>query len=88
MAYCLINKSNYFYNLSQIEKKIDKDKIAVVIKNNAYGHGILEIAKLANEYGIKHAVVCTIEEAKLISHLFLNLFLYFKIYLKIKFLII
>ena len=46
MAYCLINKSNYFYNLSQIENRIDKDKIAVVIKNNAYGHGILEIAKL------------------------------------------
>ena len=46
MAYCLINKSNYFYNLSQIEKRIDKDKIAVVIKNNAYGHGILEIGNL------------------------------------------
>ena len=70
MAYCLINKSNYFYNLTQIEKRIDKDKIAVVIKNNAYGHGILEIAKLANEYGVKHAIVCTIKEASLISHLF------------------
>ena len=70
MAYCLINKSNYFYNLSQIEKRIDKDKIAVVIKNNAYGHGILEIAKLANEYGVKHAIVCTLKEASLISHLF------------------
>ena len=70
MAYCLINKSNYFYNLSQIEKRIDKDKIAVVIKNNAYGHGILEIGKLANEYGVKHAIVCTIKEANLISHLF------------------
>ena len=70
MAYCLINKSNYFYNLSQIEKRIDKDKIAVVIKNNAYGHGILEIGKLANEYGVKHAIVCTIKEASLVSHLF------------------
>jgi len=70
MAYCLINKSNYFYNLSQVEKRIDKDKIAVVIKNNAYGHGILEIGKLANEYGIKHAIVCTIEEASVVSHLF------------------
>jgi len=70
MAYCLINKSNYFYNLSQIEKRIDKDKIAVVIKNNAYGHGLVEIAKLANEYGVKHAIVCTVKEANLISHLF------------------
>ena len=32
MAYCLINKSNYFHNLSKIEEKIDRDKIAIVIK--------------------------------------------------------
>ena len=70
MAYCLINKSNYFYNLSKIEEKIDKDKIAVVIKNNAYGHGLNEIANLASEYGIKHAVVCTLSESKIISSLF------------------
>ena len=70
MAYCLINKSNYFYNLSKIEEKIDRDKIAVVIKNNAYGHGLNEIANLASEYGIKHAVVCTLSESKIISSLF------------------
>ena len=70
MAFCLINKSNYFYNLSLIEKKIDKNKIAVVLKNNAYGHGLLEIAKLANEYGIKHAVVNNLNEANLINNLF------------------
>ena len=29
MAYCLINKSNYFHNLSKVEQKIDKDKITV-----------------------------------------------------------
>ena len=70
MSYCLINKSNYFNNLSIIEQHIDKAKIAVVIKNNAYGHGIVEIANLAKEYGIKHSVVCTIKEANLVSDLF------------------
>ena len=70
MAYCLINKSNYFYNLSKIEQKIDKDKIAVVIKNNAYGHGLHQIAGLASEYGIKHAVVNNLAEAQLIFNLF------------------
>jgi len=70
MAYCLINKSNYFFNLSKIEEKIDKNKIAVVIKNNAYGHGIKEIANLANEYGIRHAVVNNLAEAKSISIFF------------------
>ena len=70
MAYCLINKSNYFFNLSKIEEKIDKNKIAVVIKNNAYGHGIKEIANLANEYGVRHAVVNNLAEAKSISVFF------------------
>ena len=70
MAFCLINKSNYFYNLSLIEKKIHKAKIAVVLKNNAYGHGLLEISQLASEYGIKHAVVNTLNESNLIHSLF------------------
>ena len=35
MAYCLINKSNYFHNLSKIEQKIDKDKIDIFIKEYA-----------------------------------------------------
>ena len=70
MAFCLISKSNYFHNLSLIEKKINKDKIAVVLKNNAYGHGLLEIGQLASEYGIKHAVVNTLKEANTIDSLF------------------
>ena len=70
MAYCLINKSNYFNNLSKIEEKIDKDKIAVVVKNNAYGHGLVEISKLAKEYGVKHAVVINLDEAQQIFSLF------------------
>ena len=70
MAYCLINKSNYFHNLSKIEEKIDKDKIAVVIKNNAYGHGLREMARLASEYGVKHAVVNNLAEAQIVSNLF------------------
>ena len=49
-----INKSNYFHNLQTIANHIgDKDKISVVLKDNAYGHGLLEIAKLAKEFGIK-----------------------------------
>ena len=70
MAYCKINKENYFYNLSKVEQKIGIDKIAVVVKNNAYGHGINEISKLANEYGIKHSITISVNEAVKISHLF------------------
>tara|TARA_Y100000994_G_C15698201_1_gene444078 strand:- start:2110 stop:3126 length:1017 start_codon:yes stop_codon:yes gene_type:complete len=70
MAFCVISKSNYFHNLSLIENKIGKAKIAVVLKNNAYGHGLLEIAQLASEYGIEHAVVNTLSEANKIHDLF------------------
>ena len=70
MAYCLINKSNFFFNLSEVEKKISKSKIAIVLKNNAYGHGIQEMAKLTNEYNIEHAVVNNISEASKIHSFF------------------
>lgn len=71
MAHLLINKQNYFHNLDTINKKLQNiDKIAVVLKDNAYGHGLINIAQIANEYGIKKAVVRTIKEAEQISHLF------------------
>ncbi len=71
MAKIILNKLNYFHNLDIINQKLNnKDKIAVVLKDNAYGHGLIQIAQLANEYGIKKAVVRTIKEAKEISHLF------------------
>lgn len=71
MAKILLNKNNLFYNLDIISKKAgSKEKIAVVLKDNAYGHGLLEIASLVNEYGIKKAVVRTEEDALKIEKLF------------------
>ncbi|MDY0327982.1 MAG: alanine racemase [Arcobacteraceae bacterium] len=71
LAKIILNKLNYFHNLDTINQKLNNtDKIAVVLKDNAYGHGLMQIAKLANEYGIKKAVVRTIKEAEEISHLF------------------
>ncbi|MDF1882096.1 alanine racemase, partial [Sulfurimonas sp. MAG313] len=58
MSYITLNKSAFFNNLDIISKKTgDTDKIALVLKDNAYGHGLLEIASMAKEYGIKRAVV-------------------------------
>ena len=71
MSKIILNKENYFENLRIIEKKIgSKDKISVVLKDNAYGHGLLEIANLAQSFGIKKAVVQLVEEAKIIENLF------------------
>ena len=47
-----------------------KDKIALVLKDNAYGHGLLEVSAMAQEYGIKKAVVQTCKEAQKIAKYF------------------
>ncbi len=64
MAYIILNKNNFFNNLDIIAKSTKgRDKIALVLKDNAYGHGLLHVASLAKEYGIKKAVVRTSKEA-------------------------
>jgi len=71
MAYITINKQNFYHNLSQIALKTGSvDKIAIVLKDNAYGHGLKLMAKLASEFGIKHAVVRKTVEAELIRSFF------------------
>ncbi|PHQ65474.1 MAG: alanine racemase [Sulfurimonas sp.] len=71
MAYITLNKNNFFNNLDIIASHTkSKDKIAIVLKDNAYGHGLLEMASLAQEYGITKAVVRTDEEARSIEELF------------------
>lgn len=71
MAYITLNKNNFFYNLDIIaDKTKSKDKIAIVLKDNAYGHGLCEMAALAQEYGIKKAVVRSDAEAQEIYEYF------------------
>ena len=74
MATITINKENFFHNINQIALKTGSvDKISVVLKDNAYGHGLEIMAKLAQEFGIKHAVVKNLKEAKSIKDLFDNI---------------
>ena len=71
MAYITLNKTHFFNNLDIIAKQTKaKDKIALVLKDNAYGHGLLEIAKLAKEYGIKKAIVQLESEALIVEDFF------------------
>ncbi len=71
MAFIKINKQNFYHNLNQIALQTGSlDKVAIVLKDNAYGHGLELMAKLASEFGIKHAVVRTNVEAELIRSLF------------------
>ncbi len=71
MAYITLNKNNFFNNLDIIASRTKgKDKIAIVLKDNAYGHGLLEMASLSYEYGVKKAVVRTQSEAQIIEEFF------------------
>jgi alanine racemase len=71
MAYITLYKNHFFHNLDIIAKQTKaKDKIALVLKDNAYGHGLVEISKLASEYGIKKAVVQLESEANIIKDYF------------------
>ena len=68
MAKILLSREAYFHNLDIITQKVGEvSKIAVVLKDNAYGHGLCEMAKLAQEYGVKDAVVHNIGEAEQIK---------------------
>jgi len=71
MAYITLNKNHFFYNLDIISKlTCGKDKIALVLKDNAYGHGLEEVATMAKEYGITKVIVRSNEEAQIVKDLF------------------
>lgn len=71
MAYITLDQSSFFHNLDIITQRVkSKAQIALVLKDNAYGHGILEVAQMAKAYGITKAVVRCIHEARMIQDYF------------------
>jgi len=71
MAFITINRENFYHNLNQIALKTGSvEKIAVVLKDNAYGHGLNIMAQLAYEFGIKHVVVKSLKEANSLKEIF------------------
>jgi alanine racemase len=71
MASIKLSREALIYNLDIITHQVGgKDKIAVVLKDNAYGHGALMIAQAASEYGVRNAVVRLEREAAEIVEFF------------------
>ena len=58
----LINKNNLINNLSEIKKLSPNSKVMTMIKSDAYGHGVIETAKLLRDSDA--FTVATMEEAK------------------------
>jgi alanine racemase len=58
-----IHLENIQYNIEGIRNKIgDKRKILVAVKANAYGHGAVEVSRLAEEIGVDFLGVATVPE--------------------------
>lgn len=71
MAFIEISRKNYKHNIELLAKRAGgNEKLMVVLKDNAYGHGLEIMAKLACGFGIKKVAVKTLEEAKRIAFLF------------------
>lgn len=66
-----LSREALYSNLDIIAQQVGaKDKIAVVLKDNAYGHGAVLIAQAASQYGITQAVVRLESEALEIAEFF------------------
>ena len=71
MSYIEISRENFFYNLNQIAARTQSlERVALVLKDNAYGHGLMTMATLAAEVGVRHAVVRRMAEAESVVGLF------------------
>lgn len=71
MSEILLNRSAYLNNLFQICKKAGgKERVILVLKDNAYGHGARLIASEAAKFGIKFAAVKNESEAVELSEYF------------------
>jgi len=58
-----INLKNLEWNLSQIRKRVNNRPINAVIKCNAYGHGLVDIARSLEKQSIRHFAVVKVQEA-------------------------
>lgn len=58
-----IDKKAYVHNLKFLQSIFNPTEIACVLKGNAYGHGIEQIAPIAQDAGIKYFTVFSVDEA-------------------------
>ena len=71
MSYIQISRENFLHNLSQTALKTGSiEKVALVLKDNAYGHGLRPMAELAAQAGVRHAVVRSLAEASALAGTF------------------
>ena len=63
----LLYKKNLLHNINQFKQNFPKIALAPVLKSNAYGHGLIEIANILDQENVPFFVVDSLYEAKVLS---------------------
>jgi alanine racemase len=58
-----INLDNLAWNLSQVRRRVNNRPVMVVIKANAYGHGLVGVARFLETQNVRHFAVGKVQEA-------------------------
>ena len=62
-TYLQIHLGNIRANIQEIQKKVGANrKVMLALKANAYGHGVVQVARMAEEIGIDWFGVATVPE--------------------------
>ena len=61
-TYAEIDLSAIAFNLQGIQKKVNPARIIAVVKANAYGHGVIEVTRIAINCGVNYLAVALVEE--------------------------
>ncbi len=59
-----ISKANLAWNFQQIQSRVGGKPVMAVIKANAYGHGLVGVARTLEAAGAKHFMVGKLDEAR------------------------
>ncbi len=71
MSFITLHQAHLFHNLDLLSQLAGgKQRIMAVLKDNAYGHGLVEIASLIKSYGIQKVAVKNLVEAQKIASFF------------------
>ncbi len=60
-GYIYLNKKSYLHNL-EVLKNLSRKELCLVVKANAYGHGLEWAVKNAKESGVKWFAVASVDE--------------------------
>jgi alanine racemase len=69
-----VNLKAIAHNFNEVRRLVGRDaKIMVVVKGNAYGHGIVEVSRLLTKKGADYIGVATVDEALLLRRNRINI---------------